>query len=505
MLALGGPWAALANQSQAAHAPSVASALLALRRAGEISPALYGQYSSQYLAAESSLGRLSGTRASELGGVLANVRAIAVAGELIPSRLPVLFLTLRRNRQWWTSDPLLSDDQRVSFPGSRLVWEYYPGQGIEIQWLATFGEANGYYLSGNQNGALRELLNEVIPLATERAGGIAWEYLFRFDGGSPPWTSGLSQGTALQALSRAWSRLKEPAYLQAAKEALSIFVTAPPAGVRVPTAAGAHYLEYSFAPKERILNGFIQSLVGLYDYASLTGDPVGQRLFEAGDAEARAEVPHYDTGAWSRYDQSSESDLNYHELLTTFLQNLCQRTNLGEPIAGQQAPTPPSQAPSTTRPGTPVAPNGGSATPEGAAVGAAGGSAAPASARRAGAAAVGIPGDSIYCATAQRFGSDLHTKPVLALLSRTLPAGARAGVEVWLSKIATLEMTVRRVGTIVWTNRATVEAGTPRLLWVTPPRTGSYSVAVQATDLAGNRASTSGTVVLSAARARTPH
>ena len=93
------------------------------------------------------------------------------------------------------------------------MWEYYPGQGIEIQWLGTFGEANGYYLSGHENANLRQLLGEVIPLATKRAGGIAWEYMFHFDGGAPPWTSGLSQGTALQVLARAWSRFKEPAYL----------------------------------------------------------------------------------------------------------------------------------------------------------------------------------------------------------------------------------------------------------------------------------------------------
>ena len=87
----------------------------------------------------------------------------------------------------------------MSFPPSKLVWEYYPGQGIEIQWLATFGEANGYYNSGHENANLRQLLSEVIPLAAKRAGGIAWEYMFQFDGGVPPWTSGLSQGTALQA------------------------------------------------------------------------------------------------------------------------------------------------------------------------------------------------------------------------------------------------------------------------------------------------------------------
>ncbi len=79
--------------------------------------------------------------------MLANVQAIAAAGGLSASRLPALFLTLERNRQWWTTEPLLSSGVRVSFPGSMLVWEYYPGQGIEIQWLGTFGRANGYYLS----------------------------------------------------------------------------------------------------------------------------------------------------------------------------------------------------------------------------------------------------------------------------------------------------------------------------------------------------------------------
>ena len=64
-------------------------------------------------------------------------------------------MTLERNRQWWTTEPLLNNGVRVSFPGSRLVWEYYAGQGIEIQWLGTFGAANGYYLSGHENANLR--------------------------------------------------------------------------------------------------------------------------------------------------------------------------------------------------------------------------------------------------------------------------------------------------------------------------------------------------------------
>src|SRR4029077_420023 len=126
------------------------------------------------------------------------------------------------------------------------------------------------------------------------------------------------------------------------------------------TAAGAYYAEYTYAPSDKILNGFIQALVGLYDYTQITNDPLGLKLFEAGDAEARAEVPHYDTGAWSLYDQFGESNLNYHELLTEFLQHLCERTRKGPPLTSAPAPAP---LPTPTTPSTPTTPAGGTAPP----------------------------------------------------------------------------------------------------------------------------------------------
>ena len=54
------------------------------------------------------------------------------------------------------------------------------------------------------------------------------------------------------------------------------------------------------------------------------------------------------------YDQYGESDLNYHELLTEFLQHLCERTRKGEPLTTTPAPAPVTPAapttPSTTTP-----------------------------------------------------------------------------------------------------------------------------------------------------------
>ncbi len=493
VLALVGLIAVWVPAQAGARGPSVTAALASLKSSGAITEAAYAQYMGTYAAARHSLKNLSGTRHAELQSVIANVQQIAAAGELTPTRLPALILTLEKNRQWWTTEPLISSRERVSFPPSKIVWEYYAGQGIQIQWLGTFGEANGYYLSGHENTNLRQLLNEVIPLATQRAGGIAWEYMFHFDGGAPPWTSGLSQGTALQVLARAWSRFKEQAYLTAAQQALGVFETAPSAGVHVKTAAGTEYAEYTYAPSDRILNGFIQADVGLYDYTSITHDPLGLRLFEEGDAEARAEVPHYDTGAWSLYDQYGESDLSYHELLTEFLQHLCERTHKGPPLAGTPAPAPsPTPAPSLPAPGgSPSETGGGSGT---------GGASAASVSERAKTAATSaqtpIAGDEIYCTTAQKFTADLHTPPVVSLISRTLPSSARAGVQVSLSKISTVRIIVRRGGTTVWSNGATVEHGKPKLLWVTPAQTGAYSITITATDLAGNFATATGTITL---------
>ncbi|MEA2423972.1 MAG: hypothetical protein QOH13_382, partial [Thermoleophilaceae bacterium] len=108
------------------------------------------------------------------------------------------------------------------------------------------------------------------------------------------------------------------------------FEQAPPNGVRVDSANGPFYAIYSFAPDLRVINAHLQALVGLYDFAQITGDPRALGLFQQGDAEAQAVLPSYDTGLWSMYDQNHESDLSYHNLVTGFLSNLCKRT--GTPI-----------------------------------------------------------------------------------------------------------------------------------------------------------------------------
>lgn len=307
---------------------TVTSVLGGLGRSGAITSSLYQRYSSVYGSALATDAKLRGTPARELGAVIGNVRAMASAGTLTAARLPAVFATLQRNTQWWAKGKIPSADQLIEFSGSQIVWEYYPGQGIELQVLATFGKADGLYTAGaGSYGQMLSLLSEMIPLATRRGGGLTWEYYFRFEGGAPPWTSAMSQGTGIEALTRAYKATGQTYYLGLAHQALPIFTLGPPVGVAVKTPRGTRYVQYSFGPGEKILNAFLQALIGLYDYAQASNDPLAQRLFAAGDAEARWEVPQYDTGRWSLYEPGVLDSISYHKLVTGFLQELCTRTN----------------------------------------------------------------------------------------------------------------------------------------------------------------------------------
>jgi hypothetical protein len=138
----------------------------------------------------------------------------------------------------------------------------------------------------------------------------------------------MSSGTAIQALARASqeSILNDKRYLKVARSALGVFRASPPLGVRVRSGHGYHYLLYSFAPSMRVLNGFLQAITGLYDYAAIAHDPSARKLWKAGDRAARAELHRYDTGRWSRYNLGgAEASLGYHRLVTGFLDNLCAR------------------------------------------------------------------------------------------------------------------------------------------------------------------------------------
>ena len=167
----------LTGPAGAAQRRTVLGEVSRLAAAGAITEADADRYRTVYEDARRSVARLSGARRRELRSVLGTIERVAAAGNLRSGRMPLAFLTLQRNRERWTTGSLLAYGQRRTFSGSSIVWQSYPGQGMQVQWLATFGKANSL-ISGGRKGvrpAAARLLAETTALAAPRAGGIAWE------------------------------------------------------------------------------------------------------------------------------------------------------------------------------------------------------------------------------------------------------------------------------------------------------------------------------------------
>jgi hypothetical protein len=402
-------------------------------------------YLESYAAARRTLRRLSGQRRAELDHVLGTVRSLARQKRLA-ARLRPLFLILDRNREWWAKAGPPGSGARLTFGGSRVIFQYFPGEGLQLHPLANFGRLNGYWMS-RRNADLRSMASDLVALAVERNGFLAWEYYFEFGGGRPPWISGMAQGTAMQALARAADRLADPSFAQVARRGLGAFEQRTPRGVRVPQQNGDWYALYSFAPKLYVLNGHLQAVNGLRTNAELTGDAAVAERFSAGDAAARQRIASFDTGAWSLYSRPSwvtgpEANLNYHTLNRDFARNLCKGTT-----------------------------------------------------------------DPAYCQASDAFTRYLKEDPTLDP-HRAVPSPALGGrgvrLRFRLSKIGRVGAVVRAGGRTYLSTSATFSRGDRYIRWV-PPRLGTertYEYTLYARDLAGNTSSVTGEVRVKAALRR---
>jgi len=416
----------LSKQAKRARRATALALLRAYRR-DAISRTSLRRYRKVVARARSVRSRLPGSRGSELGNAIALVDGMALRHKLTASRMPAVFLILRRNTQYWPRMPFPSDRDRVTFRGSRLLFEYYVGNGLQLQPLANFKQANLMHgacvkdmgVPCDRRG-LQRLLDELSRTAATRGGFKAWEYYFDFGGGIPPWISGMATATAIQAFGRAYDLTGEQRYLEQARPAFRAFGKAPPTGVKTTGPfGGIHYLQYSFAPRLYIINAFLQSLIGLYDYAEITGDATARRLFAQAEPEAREELPANDTGDWSTYSyRGAESTLEYHELLREFSASLCSRL-----------------------------------------------------------------GRRVYCDAARAFRSYMTDPAELELLAPdTVTKGEPTQVRFYLSKLSAVQVTIKRDGRLSLDKLGTFRRGEGFFTWK-PGGVGSYSVRVAAKEL----------------------
>jgi hypothetical protein len=321
---------------RAHRSPTVSGALRYALLTQRISPGGHARLTRDYAAARSAVGRLTGARAAELGSVVATIDSLAAQHLLSPGRLRPTFLILHRNTEFWTHAPFPAPSQRTTFGRDPAVFQYYPGRGIQLQPLASWGKANwlarqclrtrarARRRAGCPVAQLRRTIDRLLGLAAPRGDFIAWEHYFSWGGGTPPWISGMTQATAVSALARASRALDDPRWRRAADRALGSFTTPPPVGVD----GGDHFLMYSFAPTMRVFNGELQAVSGIGQLAALfPRDQLAGRLFRRGERTARHMIPASDTGAWSLYSYGGqESTLGYHQLIEGFFEDMCEQT-----------------------------------------------------------------------------------------------------------------------------------------------------------------------------------
>ena len=174
------------------------------------------------------------------------------------------------------------------------------------------GNFNLYLASGAEDRRAKFLMAAdwlVDHLEPNSAGLMVWNHHFDWDYRSPltaPWYSGLAQGQGISLLVRAWRDSGDGRYFQAAAAAVETFLKPTDHGGVVFTDPDGHFWfeEYLVTPPTHILNGFLWASWGVYDFALLTHRPEIEQLFARAVATLVANLPRYDVGFWSLYEQS---------------------------------------------------------------------------------------------------------------------------------------------------------------------------------------------------------
>ena len=144
-------------------------------------------------------------------------------------------------------------------------------------------------------------------VANQRDG--RWWYAFDFnhDGWSlkAPWSSAMAQGQAMSLLERAFRLTGKRSYLRTAIRAVKPVETSVAKGGLERCFFGncglPFYEEYPSDPPSYVLNGFMFTLVGLYDLASVAPGSSAGADFEHGMKTLRTILPRYDYGGIPSY------------------------------------------------------------------------------------------------------------------------------------------------------------------------------------------------------------
>ncbi len=114
------------------------------------------------------------------------------------------------------------------------------------------------------------------------------------------WSCAMAQGQAMSLLSRAYRLTRKQQYRSSALRALpALRVAVTKGGLRrcfFGNCARPFYEEYPTSPPSYVLNGFMFTLIGLYDLASIAPRSPALSMYQAGRARSPPRFPNMTSG-----------------------------------------------------------------------------------------------------------------------------------------------------------------------------------------------------------------
>ena len=296
----------------------IAKGIARAQAAGRIDGSEASDYRDASAGAANVLPKLQSSRYRNLAAVVHQVAGFWKGYDSPRGR--TLFDMLAFNTKWFASHWDQKSGTDVVDYSDGTWYRAFPGIGFQFHPLENFGKLNSFVAQKNSARA-EQLAQALLARSVPRFGGLAWEYYFRFEGGRPPWISGMAQAVAAQALSRAGTLLADPTLMAASQRA---YRTVPSLTRAVST--GPWIRIYAFN-NETVLNAQLQTILSLQDYATATGDQAATSLSAQLQAATVKLLPRFDTGYWSLYALGgTEAPLSYHQYVVRLLTLLAKRT-----------------------------------------------------------------------------------------------------------------------------------------------------------------------------------
>lgn len=218
------------------------------------------------------------------------------------------------------SEELKFDDDGI--PMVKYGEEFYYNPGTVAQYALTM---HGKYIHGIESPTKFLVAAEkLIELQSEDGAfryPFDWYYYLTEEYFKAGWFSGMDSGQALSVFSRAYHMTKDSKYLGAGNKAFKFMITPINEGGPMDTLEDLDpslneyiiFEEYLAEPASYTLNGFMFSVIGLYDWVQIDSDTrnEAQEYYEKGIKTLEKILPYYDIGGFTAYDLGH---INYDKL-----------------------------------------------------------------------------------------------------------------------------------------------------------------------------------------------